>query len=341
MRPEARRGRSGVLQSAGVSGTFWQLWTARGAMGDRRFPQQRSNAMAADATGNKVTLPYLQTMKRRQRRITMLTAYDYPTAVCQDQAGIDIVFVGDSLGTNVLGYRSPQEVTLDDMLHHARAVRRGVERALFLVDLPFMSYQISAADAVRSAGRLVQEAGAEAVKLEGGREVVPQVRALAGAGVPVMGHIGFTPQSQTSQYYLYSDQRGTVAKYQGKGPRGAAGLLEEALQLEEAGAFALVLEMVTEEAAQAISERLSVPVIGIGSGRYCDGQVLTCTDMLGINARELRLARRYASFRELMVEAFSAFRDEVVAGTFPAEENLQHMEPHKLARFQAAVLADK
>jgi 3-methyl-2-oxobutanoate hydroxymethyltransferase len=298
-----------------------------------RLPATEANMSSVPAP-DRVTLPYLQNKKRLGQPITMLTAYDFPTAVLLDQAGIDIVFVGDSVGTNVLGYRSPQEVTMADMLHHARAVRRGVQRGFFLVDMPFMSYQISAADAARNAGEMVQLAGAEGVKMEGGQNVLPQVAAVVGAGVPVMGHIGFTPQSQTSQYYLYSRRHGTVPKYQGKGPRGASQLLDQALLLEDAGIFALVLEMVTEEVAQSITERVAVPVIGIGAGRHCDGQVLTSTDLLGIGSRELRLARCYAPVGDTMLAAFEEFRDDVAAGRFPREENLQHMDPEKLAQFR-------
>lgn len=295
--------------------------------------------MSSAPLPGKVTPPYLLARKRRRQRITMLTAYDYPTASLQDRAGIDIVFVGDSVGTNLLGYRSSQQVTMEDMLHHARAARRGVERALFLVDMPFMSYQSSTEEAVRNAGRLVQQGGAEAVKLEGGRTVLPQISGIVKAGIQVMGHLGFTPQSQSSQYYLYSDRHGTVPKYQGKGPRGARELLDQALQLEDQGVFALVLEMVTEEAASAMTERLSIPVIGIGSGRYCDGQVLTCTDVLGYGQVQLRLAHAYADVRQVAEEAFQTFRADVEAGRFPTEENLRHMEPDKAASLEAA-LAD-
>ena len=218
-------------------------------------------------TPDKITASSLQTQKQRGQKISMLTAYDYPTALLQDEAGIDVVFVGDSVGTNVLGYRSPQQVTMEDILHHLRAVRRAVRRAYLLADLPFMSYQASVETAVENAGRLVQEGGTEGVKLEGGLPVLPQVKAIVEAGIPVVGHLGFTPQSQAREFYLFSDRRGTVPKFQGKGPKGAKALIEEALRLEDSGIFALVLELVTEEAAQAVTERLSIPVIGIGAGR--------------------------------------------------------------------------
>ncbi len=291
--------------------------------------------MTGATVPDKVSLPYLRARKRRGQPITMLTAYDHPTAVLQDRAGIHIVFVGDSVGTNLLGYASPQQVTMEDMLHHARAVRRGVERALFVVDMPFMSYQISVQKAVHNAGRLVQQAGAEAVKLEGGREILPQIRAIARCGIPVMGHLGFTPQSGSSPNYVYSDRRGTVPRYQGRDGQSAASILDEALRVEQSGAFALVLELVTEEAARAVAERLSIPVIGIGAGRYCDGQVLTCTDVLGYSGLQLRLARAYAGFRQTAADAFRAYREDVEARRFPGEGHLQHMEPDQLASFQA------
>jgi 3-methyl-2-oxobutanoate hydroxymethyltransferase len=264
----------------------------------------------------------------------MLTAYDYPTAVLQDQAGIDIVFVGDSVGTNVLGYRSQQEVTMADMLHHARAVRRGVERAFLLVDMPFMSYQASVKTAMTNAGRLVQEAGAEGIKLEGGTRILPQMEAVAQAGIPVMGHLGFTPQSHFHELYLFNDRRGAVAKVQGKGPRGAIALLEEALRLEDAGVFGLVLEEVAEEAAQAVTQRLSIPVIGIGAGRYCDGQVLIVNDLIGLNERSMRLAKSYADWGEALAEIFRTYRREVEQGLFPTADNAVPMEENKLRKLK-------
>ncbi len=282
----------------------------------------------------KITIPLLHAKKKEGRKISMLTAYDYPTAVLQDQAGIDIVFVGDSVGTNVLGYRSQQEVTMADMLHHARAVRRGVERAFLLVDMPFMSYQASVKTAMTNAGRLVQEAGAEGIKLEGGTRILPQMEAVAQAGIPVMGHLGFTPQSHFHELYLFNDRRGAVAKVQGKGPRGAIALLEEALRLEDAGVFGLVLEEVAEEAAQAVTQRLSIPVIGIGAGRYCDGQVLIVNDLIGLNERSMRLAKSYADWGEALAEIFRTYRREVEQGLFPTADNAVPMEENKLRKLK-------
>tara|TARA_B100000676_G_C18015557_1_gene809423 strand:- start:519 stop:1415 length:897 start_codon:yes stop_codon:yes gene_type:complete len=283
-------------------------------------------------TPDKITASSLQSKKQRGHKISMLTAYDYPTAILQDAAEIDVIFVGDSVGTNVLGYRSPQQVTMDDILHHLRAVRRAVRRAFLLADLPFMSYQPSVEAAVKNAGRLVQEGGAEGVKLEGGEPVLPQVRAIGAAGIPVVGHLGFTPQSQAREYYLFSDRRGTVPKFQGKGPRGAKALVEQALRLEDAGVFALVLELVTEEAAQVVTERLEIPVIGIGAGRHCDGQVLINHDLVGLNDEDLVLAKAYGQTRRAWLDIFTAYRQEVEEGRFPTADNVAHMDPDKRAK---------
>ena len=286
-------------------------------------------------TPEKTTASSLQSQKERGQKISVLTAYDYPTALLQDEAGIDVIFVGDSVGTNVLGYRSTQQVTMEDILHHLRAVRRAVRRAFLLADLPFMSYQASVKTAVKNAGRLVQEGGAEGVKLEGGLPVLSQIKAIGEAGIPVVGHLGFTPQSQAREFYLFSDHRGTVPKFQGKGPKGAKALVEEALQLEDAGIFALVLELVTEEAAQAVSERLSIPVIGIGAGRYCDGQVLIVHDLVGLNEENLVLAKKYGQTRQDWLDIFSAYRREVDEGLFPTTDNVAHMDPDKRAQLDA------
>jgi 3-methyl-2-oxobutanoate hydroxymethyltransferase len=262
----------------------------------------------------------------------MLTAYDYPTAALQDEAGLDVILVGDSVGTNVLGYRGPQQVTMEDILHHLRAVRRAVRRAFLLADLPFMSFQPSVETAVKNAGRLVQEGGAEGVKLEGGLPVLPQLKAIVDAGIPVVGHLGFTPQSQAREFYLFSDRRGTVPKFHGKGPKGAKALVEQALRLEDAGVFSLVLEMVTEEAAQAVAERLKIPVIGIGAGRYCDGQVLIVHDLVGLNEEDLILTKAYGQTRQDWIEMFKTYCREVAEGHFPTAENTAHMAPEKRAQ---------
>lgn len=292
-------------------------------------------------TPDKITVSQLRAKKAEGHKISMLTAYDYPTARLQDQAGIDIVFVGDSVGVNVLGYRSAQEVTMADMLHHARAVRRAVERAFFLVDMPFMSYQVSVETALLNAGRLVQEGGAEGVKLEGGKRILPQVEAIVQAGIPTMGHLGFTPQSKTRDYYLFSKERGTVPKFHGKGPRGAQEILDESRWLEDTGIFGLILEQVTEEAAQAVAERLAIPIIGIGSGRHCDGQVLIVNDLVGLNPDVPILAKAYASLHADLVDVFRAYRREVEQGIFPTAGNTLQMDADKFQQLQKRLRKDE
>lgn len=290
--------------------------------------------MSSDSPASKVTISNLHARKKKGHKISALTAYDYPTALLEDQAGVDLILVGDSLGTNVLGYSSPQQVTMDDMLHHTRAVRRGVQRAFLLADLPFMSYQPSVERAMDNAARLLQEGGAEGVKIEGGTAILPQVEALAQAGIPTVGHLGFTPQSSTRGFYLYSERRGTVPKFHGKGPLGAKSLLDEARRLEDSGVFSLVLEMVTEEAAQAVSENLAIPVIGIGSGRYCDGQILIVNDLMGLNSESLLIAKSYASLRGELAAIFQSYRREVEGGLFPTADHTVHMDGDSYQKLQ-------
>lgn len=249
----------------------------------------------------------------------MLTCYDFPTAQIQDEAGVDIIFVGDSVGTNMLGYESEQQVTMEDMLHHLRAVRRGVERAYLLVDLPYHEYE-TPEQALRNARRLLG-AGADGVKLEGGSERAEVVRALANAGIDVCAHIGFTPQTLGS--------RGRV---QGKTLDQSQTLLRSALDLEEAGAQMIVLELVTEGLSALISQRLRIPTIGIGSGPKCDGQVLVVTDVLGISPFTRRLAKRYGRERERVADSIGAFVREVRAHEFPTSENAWPTPAEDLAR---------
>ena len=290
---------------------------------------------------DKITVSQLTAKKAEGRKISMLTAYDYPIGLLQDQAGVDIVFVGDSVGVNVLGYRSAQEVTMADMLHHAGAVRRAVQRAFFLVDMPFMSYQPSVETALLNAGRLVQESGAEGVKLEGGQRILPQLEAIVRAGIPTMGHLGFTPQSKTPEHFLFSKERGTIPKFHGKGPRGAQEILDQARLLEDAGAFGLVLEQVTEETAQAVTERLAIPVIGIGSGRYCDGQVLVVNDLIGLNREVPILAKAYASLHQDLADIFRTYCREVEEGLFPSAANALQMDEDKLRQLQQHLNKDE
>ncbi|MGE5849282.1 MAG: 3-methyl-2-oxobutanoate hydroxymethyltransferase [Candidatus Methylomirabilota bacterium] len=268
---------------------------------------------------DKITIRTLRRMKAQGEKITMLTAYDYPTARAVDEAGIDVILVGDSVGMVVLGYPTTLPVTMDDMVHHCRAVARGVSRALLVGDLPFMSYQVSREDALRNAGRLVKEGGAEAVKLEGGQEVLGAVEAMVAAGIPVMGHLGLTPQS----YHQMGGYR-----IQGRTAEAADRLLKDAGALERAGVFSVVLEGIPAEVAKRVSEAVSVPTIGIGAGPSCDGQVLVTHDMLGLHEDlSPKFVKRYAQGRRLFLEAMRQYRDEVRSGTFPGPEHSYGLEP--------------
>ena len=252
--------------------------------------------------------------KARQdgERIAMLTAYDYSMAKLMDAAGIDGILVGDSLGMVTLGYKNTLQVTMQDMIHHSRAVSRGVESALLVTDMPFMSYQTSVYDAVLNAGRLVQEGCAHAVKLEGGVEVAPQIRAIVKASIPVMGHVGLTPQSVNAFGGF---------KAQGMNEESARKVLQAAEAVEEAGAFAVVLECIPEELAALITRTLSIPTIGIGAGKGCNGQILVYHDMLGLFSDfRPKFVKCYAELGGQMREAFAAYREEVRQGAFPGPE---------------------
>jgi 3-methyl-2-oxobutanoate hydroxymethyltransferase len=255
----------------------------------------------------------LREMKRRGDKIAAITAYDYLFARLVDAAGVDVVLVGDSLGQVVLGLDSTLAVTLDDMIHHARAVRRGVDRALLVVDLPFLTYQVSVHDALRNAGRVMQETGAAAVKLEGGSpETCDTVRALVRAGIPVMGHLGFTPQSVNL----------TGTRVQARDDDGAARLLQDAKRLEEAGVFSLVLELVPGTVAQTVTAALEIPTIGIGAGVGCDGQVLVLHDMLGLNPGFApRFLRKFADVGQVAGDGVKEFVRTVKAGEYPGPEH--------------------
>jgi 3-methyl-2-oxobutanoate hydroxymethyltransferase len=246
----------------------------------------------------------------------MLTAYDYPTALVMDQVGIDIILVGDSLGMVELGYESTVPVTMEDMLHHCKAVGRGAKYALLVGDMPFMSYQVSTSEAVRNAGRFLQEAGMNAIKLEGGIERAETIRAIVQTGIPVMGHLGLTPQS-VNQLGFRPQGRTAEAGYK---------LLEDALALQEAGCFSLVLESIPGKLAQLVSQRLDIPTIGIGAGAGCDGQVLVTHDLLGLFERFTpKFVKRYASLSNEMRRAFSEYQDDVKTKAFPAAEHTVEM----------------
>lgn len=256
--------------------------------------------------------------KEKGEKLTMLTAYDYSTAKLVDEAGIHSILVGDSLGMVCLGYEDTLSVTMEDMLHHTKAVARGAKNALIIADMPFLSYQTSVYDAVVNAGRLIKEGHAQAVKLEGGREVCPQIEAIVRASIPVCAHIGLTPQS----IHAFGG-----FKVQGKGEDAARRLIEEAQAVEEAGAFAVVLECVPEALARLITEKITIPTIGIGAGAGCDGQVLVYQDMLGMYADFApKFVKVFANVGEEMRQGFSAYKREVQAGTFPAPEHTFRMD---------------
>ena len=275
-------------------------------------------SISAPTARKKVTTHTYRQKKVRGEIITMLTAYDYPTAMAMDRAGVDSILVGDSLAMVVLGYENTLPVTMEEMLHHCRAVARGAKTALLVGDMPFMSYQVSVEEAVRNAGRFLQLGGMDAVKLEGGRERADAIRAITGAGIPVMGHIGLTPQSV--------HQLGGF-RAQGKTAIAAKRLVEDALILEEAGCFSLVLESVPARLAELISKKLSIPTIGIGAGNGCDGQVLVTHDLLGLFDRFTpKFVKKYADFHSEMQRAFADYIEDVETKRFPAPEHTIEMD---------------
>ena len=277
----------------------------------------------------KVTILDIQKRKQTQTPITMLTAYDFTSAILVDQTDIDIILVGDSLGMVMLGYPGTTQVTMDEMLHHCKAVARGTSNAFLVGDMPFMSYQPDVAEAVRNAGRFLKEAGMDCVKVEGGREIADTVRAIVRAGIPVMGHIGLTPQT-VSQLCCF--------RIQGKTAVAAQSLLEDALALQEAGCFAMVLEAIPATVATQISQRLAIPTIGIGAGVGCDGQVLVYHDMLGLYDRlQPRFVKEFGQIGKAITTAVQTYTEEVRSRQFPAEEHTYPMNDAEEAAFLAAV----
>lgn len=263
--------------------------------------------------GDKITVPHIVKMKQRGEKITCLTAYDYSFARILDEAGVEMLLVGDSLGCVVQGCANTLAVTMDEMIYHTRLVVRGRKRALVISDMPFMSYQVGKDEALRNAGRFFKEAGAEAIKLEGGVAVQESIRAIVGAGMPVMGHIGLTPQS-VHQFGGY--------KIQGREKERREAVLRDAVAVAEAGAFAVVLEGIPQDLAGEISERLAIPTIGIGAGLQCDGQVLVIHDMLGLFDDFVpKFVKRYADVKQTMLGAVKEFVGEVKERKFPAEEH--------------------
>jgi len=271
----------------------------------------------------RITINQIKEMKPKGEKITMLTAYDYTTAKIVDEVGIPLILVGDSLGMVVLGYESTIPVTMEEMLHHTKAVVRGTKQAMVIGDMPFMTYHISIEDALRNAARFIQEGGAQAVKLEGGVTVAEKVRSIVNCGIPVMGHIGLTPQS------IY--QLGGF-KVRGKSPETAANMLKDAQALEEAGAFAIVLETVPAPLATLITQRIGIPTIGIGAGIGCDGQVQVINDILGSFTDFVpKHAKQYTQLTNIIRTAVTEYHNEVTAGSFPTDKQSFSMDESILA----------
>ena len=286
-----------------------------------------STAPSAKAL-SRVTTTRLVEMKAAGEPIVMITAYDTPGARLASSAGVDAILVGDSLGMTVLGYESTLPVTMDDMVRATAAVTRGASGALVVADMPFMSYQASLEDAVRNAGRLLAEGGAQAVKLEGGAAVADLVEVLVTAGIPVMGHVGLTPQS-VNVFGGY--------KTQGRDTDGALALVEDCVALEAAGAFSIVLELVPAELAELVSEELTIPTIGIGAGAGCDGQVQVFHDLLGLGDFTPRHARRYAEIGAAIERAIGAYAADVRSRSFPTEKQLSHLDAEVVAELDRMV----
>ncbi|MFW5985471.1 MAG: 3-methyl-2-oxobutanoate hydroxymethyltransferase [Halanaerobiaceae bacterium] len=266
----------------------------------------------------KTTIKDIMKMKTDRKKISMLTAYDFYMGKLVDEAGIDIILVGDSLGMVIQGQKDTLPVTLEEMIYHTKLVDRGRREALLVTDLPFMSFQVSVEKALTSAGRIMKESGAQAVKLEGGQRVVPQIKAMTEAGIPVMGHLGLTPQS-VNQFGGF--------KVQGQEKKKAQQLISDAQALEEAGIFALVLETVPHQLASIITEKVSIPTIGIGAGPDCDGQVLVLHDLLGVDEEfKPRFARQYANLNQIIKKAVREYIDDIKEGSFPTEEESFSME---------------
>ena len=277
----------------------------------------------------KTVVTFAQT-KENHEKITMLTAYDYISAKLMDEAGIDALLVGDSVGMVFCGLENTLSVTVDQMIYHTQAVRRGAKEAFVVTDMPFMSYQASVMDAVHNAGRIIKEGGAEAVKLEGGKEICEQIKAIVKASIPVMGHIGLTPQS-VHQFGGF--------KVQGKDIAAAKKLIEDAKAIEAAGAFAIVLECVPQELAQYITESLSIPTIGIGAGKYCDGQILVYQDLLAMyEGLAPKFVKQYSQVGTIMKESFNMYKEEVTNSIFPNETQSFKLSDENLSALKKEVL---
>ena len=278
---------------------------------------------------SKITIADLQQRKQQGGKMTMLTAYDYPLAKLVDEAGVDIVLVGDSLGMVVLGYETTAPVTMEEMLHHAKAARRGVANALLIGDMPFLSFRGSLTEAVRNAGRFIQEAGCDGVKIEWKAGIEDAAHAIIDAGIPVMGHVGLTPQTASSEGGW---------GMRGKDAEAAARIVTQALALEAVGCFAIVVECVPDLVAQEITQRHRLPTIGIGSGPWCDGQVLVTYDLIGLFERfKPKFVKRYADVASVIRHAASDFVSDVNAGRFPGSEQTVAMDPEEAAKFHTSL----
>jgi len=280
--------------------------------------------MSAQVERKKNTVRLFQQKKQAHEPISMLTAYDYPTARLVEQCGVDTILVGDSLGMVVLGYENTIPVTMDEMLHHCKAVARGAQKTFLIGDMPFLSYQVTIEEAVHNAGRFMKEAGMDAVKIEGGRERVETVRALTAAGIPVLGHLGLTPQS----IHKFGGFR-----TQGSSANTARKIYDDAISLDEAGCFAIVLEAIPYQLGEIISKRISIPTIGIGGGAGCDGQVLVLHDILGFYERRPKFSKMYFNLAELIKSAVSSYKEEVDQRLFPDQDHSSVMSPEELAAF--------
>lgn len=281
------------------------------------------------STRKKVTIHTLFEKKAKGEKITFLTAYDYPTAVIEDKVGIDLILVGDSLGMCVYGFDSTLPVTMDMMVNHSKAVRKGAPNSFVIGDMPYMSYQISVEQAVQNAGRLMQEAGVDGVKLEGGEEMVDIIKAITRAGIPVMGHIGLTPQSVSMLGGF---------KAQGRDVAAALKLIDDAKALEEAGCFAILLEAIPAEVGQMITERSKVPILSIGAGQYCDGQVLVVHDALGFfGGHVAKFVKQYADMNSIIAEALTKYKEDVEQVVFPGPEHCYKIKDDELARLKEAL----
>ena len=280
----------------------------------------------------QVTIAELQQRKTQGGKIAMLTAYDYPMAKLLDEAGVDLILVGDSLGMVVLGYDTTAPVTMDEMLHHAKAARRGVSRALLIGDMPFLSFRGSVDDAVKNAARFVQEAGCDAVKVEWKQGIEDVAKAIVDAGIPVMGHVGLTPQTAASTGGF---------RLQGKDAAAALRIIAQAIALQEVGCFAMVLECIPDLVAQEITRRLTIPTIGIGSGPHCDGQVVVTYDLIGLFERfKPKFVKRYADLAGTIRQTAAAYLQDVRAGVFPGPEQTMTMSPDEFAKLKQELRAD-